>query len=245
MEMKDIIAFWGYPEKELIKKTKKEYNNAIWVDLDIDYNYPDLKLLPDNYCAIIKNISNNSMFLKDRIIKILAPIGKDKCDSAYFLSELLKEQGFEVVQSIFEDKCPDINSIKLPISKSTLPLKKKIELITKNIYEQKDYSHLESSEAQFGFWGVPPNDLDLLDIFPNNTEVFGWCRAVEAGYPADWELETFVNKNLPTVFFCQAFCSKTLVAKYLANKYQGLFVDADSTPTNSIKAKIEAFIKLR
>ncbi len=243
--MKDIIAFWGYPRKELIKKTKDEYANALWVDLDIDYNYPDLKLLPDNYCTIIKNIYNNSMFLKDRIIKILAPIGKDKCDSAYFLSELLKEEGFIVIESIFEDKCPNYNALNLPISKSNLPLKKKIELITKNIYEQKDYSDLKSVKPSFGFWGVPPNDLNLLDIFPDNTEVFGWSRAVEAGYPGDWGIETFVKENLPTVFFTQAFCSKTLVAKHLANKYQGLFVDVDTIPTNSIKAKIEAFIKLR
>ncbi len=243
--MKDIIAFWGYPRIELIEKTKKENPDAIWVDLDINYKYPDLKFIPDNYCTIIKNIYNNAIYLKDRIIKVLAPIGKDKCDSAYFIAHILKENGFNIEFSTFEDKCQDINNLKLPISKSDLPLKEKIELITKNIYERKDYSYLKEVKPTFGFWGVPPNDLDILNIFPNNTHVFGWSRAVEANYPGDWELETYYDENLPTVFFTQSFCSKTTVAKYLANKSGGLLIDIDTIPTNSIKAKIEAFIKLR
>ena len=242
---KNIIAFWGYPQKALIKEYKEKYPSASWVDLDIDYNYPNLKFTPDAYCTIIKNIINNAFYLKDKIIVILAPIGKDKCDSAYFVSEILKQEGFNIVTSVFENKCENVNSLKLPISKSNLPLKEKIELITKNIYEQKDYSNLIEVQPKFGFWGVPPNDLSILDIFPNETEVFGWTRAVEAGYPGDWEIETFVNPNLPTVFFTQAFCSKTNVAKYLANKYQGLYIDIDTIPTNSAKAKIEAFLKLR
>lgn len=242
---KDIIAFWGYPEKSLIKKTKLQYPNAKWVDLDIDVGAPDLKLLPENYCVIIKNIYNNALFLKDEIIEILAPVGKDKCDSAYFVSEILKEAGFKVVQSVFEDVCFDLTKINVPISKSSLPLKEKIELITKNIVEQKEYNHLQQIKPKFGFWGVPPNDLSLLDLFPDETEVFGWCRAVEAGYPGDFKLETYVDKNIPTIFFTQAFCSKTQLAKYLANKYEGLFIDVDVCPNASIRAKIEAFLKLR
>ena len=243
--MKDIIAFWGYPKIELIENAKHKYPSATWVDIDINYNYPDLKFVPDNYCVIIKNIYNNALFLKDRIIKILAPIGKDKCDSAYFISHMLKDMGMDIEFSTFEDKCPDIKKVKLPISKSSLPLKEKIELITKNIYERKDYSHLKEAKPSFGFWGVPPNDLDILDIFPDNTWVYGWSRAVEAGYPGDFNIETYVDKDVPTIFFTQAFCSKTQLAKYLANKYEGLFVDIDTIPSNSSKAKIEAFLKLR
>ena len=40
--MKDIIAFWGYPQPNLIKQAKTEFPNAQFVDLDIDFNYPDL-----------------------------------------------------------------------------------------------------------------------------------------------------------------------------------------------------------
>jgi len=243
--IKDIIAFWGYPEKEVINKTKSEYPNVKWVDLDIDYNYPDIKFLPENYCTIIKNIFNNAFYLKDRIIKILAPIGKDKCDSAYFASEILKQYGFNIVQTVFEDKCPDILNLKLPISKSNLPLKTKVELITKNIVEQKNYSNLNESKPVFGFWGVPPNDLSILELFPDNTHCYGWLRAVEAGYPGDYEIETYVDEGVPTIFFTQAFCSKTQLAKYLANKYEGLFVDIDTITNNSSRAKIEAFLKLR
>ncbi|MBQ8476108.1 hypothetical protein IJ531_03500, partial [bacterium] len=170
--------------------------------------------------------------------------GKDKCDSAYFIAHFLRGNGFCVEFSTFEDICPDIKNVKTPISKSNLPLKKKIELITKNIYERKDYSNLKEAVPSFGFWGVPPNDLSVLDIFPDNTHVFGWSRAVEANYPGDWNLETYIE-DIPTVFFTQSFCSKTTVAKYLANKSGGLLIDIDAIPTNSIKAKIEAFIKLR
>ncbi len=53
-----------------------------------------------------------------------------------------------------------------------------------------------------------------------------------------------VEKDLPTVFFAQTFCAKNQLAKYLANKHNGLYIDIDGTPTNSIKAKIEAFIKV-
>ena len=243
--MKDIIGFWGYPRIELIEDMKKKYPNAKFIDLDIDFNYPKQNSTPEAYCVIIKNILNNALYLKERIILILAPIGKDKCDSAFFVSEILKKQGFNIIQSTFEDKCPNINNLSLPICKSNLSLREKIEIITKNIIEQKDYSSLPQAKARFGFWGVPPNDLSILELFPNETEVFGWCRAVEAKYPGDFELEMYVDKNIPTIFFAQSFCSKNYLAKYLADKYQGLYIDIDSTPTNSAKAKIEAFLKLR
>ena len=102
--MKDIIAFWGYPRPEIIEKTKKEYPSALWVDLDIDFNNPKVSILPDNYCSIIKNIFNNAFFYKERIIKILAPIGRDKCDSALFAVEILKDFGFMIETSVFEEK---------------------------------------------------------------------------------------------------------------------------------------------
>ena len=61
----------------------------------------------------------------------------------------------------------------------------------------------------------------------------------------DFYLETYVREDLPTIFFTQAFCSKTFLAKHLANKYDGLFIDVDALSNNSVKAKIEAFLKLR
>ena len=55
----------------------------------------------------------------------------------------------------------------------------------------------------------------------------------------------YVDENVPTVFYSQAFCSKSSLAKYLADKYNGLYIDIDDYASNSIRAKIEAFLKLR
>ena len=39
MSMKNIIGFWGYPHPELINEYKKKYQNALWIDFDIDYGF--------------------------------------------------------------------------------------------------------------------------------------------------------------------------------------------------------------
>lgn len=243
--MKDIIGFWGYPHPDIIKEYKNRFPAAKWVDLDINFNYPKVNILPDAYCCILKNIFNNAFYLKDRLITVIAPVGKDKCDGAYFAVQILKEKGFEVIPSFFEDILPPEKLPPVPISESSLPLREKIERITANIIEQKNYDYLPKCKAQFGFWGVPPNDLSILELFPDSTSVFGWTRCVEAKNPANIELEMYVENSLPTVFFAQTFCAKNQLARYLAAKYNGLYIDIDSTPTNSVKAKIEAFLRLR
>lgn len=237
----DIIGFWGYPEPSVIEKNKALYPDAAWVDLDIDFNYPPSKVLPEAYCKIMKNIFDNAFYLKDRIIKILAPIGKDKCDSAFFAAQILKEAGFEVVTTVFED-CIDRGLT--PICTSNLPLREKFEVITASITGAQ-VPEVKQCEARFGFWGVPPNDLSVLELFPDSTHAYGWIRCVEAGVPADIELEMHVDPNVPTVFFAQTFCAKNQLAKYLANKYNGLYVDIDGYANNSTKAKLEAFLRLR
>lgn len=242
--MKNIIGFWGYIDPSVVKEYKKLYPEAVWVDLDICYDYPQTKLLPEAYCRIIKNIFDNAFYLKDKLIVILAPIGKDKCDSAFFASEILRENGFNVVQLKSEECLPLDKLPNTPISKSNIPLKDKIQLITNNITERKKYD-FEECKPRFGFWGVPPHDLSILDLFPNDTHVFGWLRCVEADNPSNIELETYVDPDLPTVFYSQTFCAKNQLAKYLANKYGGIYIDVDGMANNSIKAKIEAFLRLR
>lgn len=241
MNYENIIGFWGVPHPNLITKYKKLYPSAKWIDLDIDYGFTKQDILPKSYCAIIKNIINGAFHYKKSLIAILAPIGKDKCDSGFFAASILKDLGFNVITSIFEETNlkKDVN-----ISTSNLPLRKKIELITKSIYIPIETSFAEC-KPQFGFWGVPPNDLSILDLFPNNTHLYGWTRCVEANAPADIELEMFVNKDIPTVFYSQSFCSKAQLAKYLADKYDGLYIDIDDKATNSTKTKIEAFLRLR
>lgn len=234
-----IVGFWGYPNPKIVEKTKLEYPNAKWIDLDIDFNYQDKNILPDSYCKIVKNIINNSVELKP--VKIIAPIGKDKCDSGWFAAKVLKDLGYNVEESIYEDLT---NPKPIKISTSDMPLYDKFVTITGNIINRKEINPTQC-KPQFGFWGVPPNDLELLKLFPNNTHVYGWTRCVEAGTPADIDLEMYVEEDIPTVFYAQAFCAKSQLAKYLADKYNGLYIDIDDYANNSIKAKIEAFLRLR
>lgn len=244
--MKNKIGFWGYPHPQIIKRIKQQYPDAQWFDLDFDFSdkVPDFNILPESYCKIIKQIINNSIYFRDDLIKIVAPIGKDKCDSGWFAAQLLKDMGFDVEETIFETfeyRKP------LKISTSNMPLYDKITTITANIVKDTDIIDTKYTQckAKFGFWGVPPNDLEVLKLFPDETHVYGWTRCVEAGVPADIELEMYAEPEVPTVFYAQAFCSKTQLAKYLANKYNGLYIDIDDYATNSVKAKIEAFLRLR
>ena len=233
------IGFWGYPNPEIVKKTKEEYPNAEWIDLDIDFGYQDKNILPDSYCKIVKNIINNTVKLNPE--KIIAPIGKDKCDSGWFAAKLLKDLGYNVEESIYENL---ENPYPIKICTSSMPLYDKFVTITDNIVERKEIITTQC-QPKFGFWGVPPNDLELLKLFPDETHVYGWTRCVEAGTPADIDLEMYVDEDVPTVFYAQAFCAKSQLAKYLADKYNGLYIDIDDYANNSIKAKIEAFLRLR
>ena len=245
--MKVKIGFWGYPPPQVINRVRKEYPNAQWFDLDYDFSdkVPDANILPESYCKIIKQIINNSLYFRDEIIKIVAPIGKDKCDSGWFASQLLKDMGFDVEETkfeTFEHRSPVV------ISTSNMTLYDKVTTITANITATHPTplpKWAREVKPKFGFWGVPPNDLEVLKLFPDETHVYGWTRCVEAKVPADIELEMYVEPDVPTVFYAQAFCSKTQLAKYLANKYNGLYIDIDDYATNSVKAKIEAFLRLR
>ena len=239
--MKEVkeIGFWGYPDPKITEEYKAKYPSAEWIDLDIDFGAPKTNILPESYCKIIRNIIDNSLNIKPDVI--IAPIGKDKCDSGWFASKVLADMGLNVVQTIYEKLEP---KREIKICKSNLPLYDKVNAVTNNIIRYNP-PKVELCEAKFGFWGVPPNDLEILKLFPDTTHVYGWIRCVEAGTPADLDLEMYVNPNVPTVFYAQAFCSKAQLAKYLADKYNGLYIDIDDYASNSIKAKIEAFLKLR
>ncbi len=245
------IGFWGYPTPSKIQELKQKYPNAEWIDLDIDFEYPKTNLLPESYCKIIKNIIDNTFYIKPDLI--VAPIGKDKCDSGWFASKILSGMGFNVITTIFEDLEP---KREIKICRSKMPLIDKITSITAGIIDNSIFQKTQTtavipdnntSENQLftpGFWGVPPNDLSILKLFPDTTHVYGWTRCVEAGTPADLDLEMYVNPKVPTVFYAQAFCSKAQLAKYLADKYNGLYIDIDDYASTSVRAKIEAFLKL-
>ena len=249
MENKKIIGFWGYPNPDIINNTKIQYPDAQWIDLDIDFNNPKTNILPESYCKIIRNIMDNTIFLKPDLI--IAPIGKDKCDSGWFASKILEDLGFNVKQTIYEELYP---KHEIKICRSKMPLYEKITTITADIIKPiprilphaiiPEDNTSKNSLFTPGFWGVPPNDLEILKLFPDTTHVYGWTRCVEAGTPADLDLEMYVNPKVPTVFYAQAFCSKAQLAKYLADKYNGLYIDIDDYASNSVKAKIEAFLRL-
>ena len=96
-----------------------------------------------------------------------------------------------------------------------------------------------------GFWGVPPRDFSILDLFPDTTHVYGWARCMENKSPDNMEIELQVDAEIPTVFFAQSFCQKSMLARYLAHKYNGMFVDVDAQLDDSVRAKVIAFLTLR
>lgn len=241
LSSKKYIAFWGYPDPVVMQNVKLDYPDADWLDLDVDFDAPDFNILPDVSCKIIKNLVNNAFYYKNNIVKVIAAIGKEKCDSGWYVAHLLKKFGFDVIETKFEQL---ENRKPIIYSTSNLPLIDKINLIMNSIPSPIKVD-CEYVQPKFGFWGVPPNDIEILKLFPNETHVYGWTRCCEAGVPADLDFEMFVDEDVPTVFYAQAFCAKGALAKYLADKYSGLYIDIDDYATNSVKAKIEAFLRLR
>lgn len=239
-----ILALWGYPDQSVLTRMFAQYPSHCVVDLDISYGVPESKILPDNYCQIITNIIDNAVFLKDKIDLIIASVGEEKCDQGRFAAYILERMGFNVVKTkIVETDSPLIEPV---ISTSTLPLKEKVLLIMDSMLKPELLAsyQLQRSEPTHGFWGVPPNDICILDLFPHSTHLFGWTRCVEMMCPADLEQEMFVLENIPTVFFAQTFCAKMQLAKFLAKKHDGLYVDVDDFMSVSVRAKIEAFLRL-
>lgn len=240
LKKRKVIGIWGYPDTEIFMQVRKKHPQHEIIDLDVNYKMPSSNIIPDAYCRIIRNIIDNSIALKDNIEVIIAAVGEEKCDAGRFAAKILEDMGFNVIQTKYNDNCKNNTTL---ISTSNLPLKKKIVKIMDNIIEKQEIK-FEQVAPEYGFWGVPPNDLSFLELFPDTTHVYGWTRAVEAGRPADIDLEMFVDENIPTVFFAQTFCAKMQLAKYLAKKHDGLYVDVDDKASNSVKAKIEAYIKL-
>ena len=67
---------------------------------------------------------------------------------------------------------------------------------------------------------------------------------MERDTPADLETEVYVPGGVPTVFFAQAFCQKNVLARFLARKHRGLYVEVDEKMTRAVRAKVEAFLTL-
>ncbi len=240
-----LIGFYGFPSRGVLKDVVDRHGPDVsLVDLDVATGAPNSGVLPATTCRIIMNIIDNAVFLKDRLVAVVAAVGEDKCDRGRHVAFILKRMGFNVIETRFRES--DFENRELVYSVSNLPVDEKINRIMDTIVEPSvpEEKRPVRCEPTHGFWGVPPNDFRILRLFPPTTHVYGWTRCVEAGRPGDLELESFVDEGVPTVFFTQSFCAKQDLAHYLAEKHHGLAIDCHRTVSDSILAKIEAFLRL-
>ena len=217
----------------------RKYPFAEFIDLDVDMSAPPSGLVPDAYCQIVTNIVDNALHLKGDLKVIIAAVGEDKCDGGRFAALILKDLGFPIM----EIRNPATERAPITIATSRLPLRDKVDRIMDSVRLPNEMEY-EQVKPTHGFWGVPPHDMRLLELFPDTTHVYGWTRCVEAGVPADLELEMQVDAGVPTIFYAQTFCQKNSLARYLADKHDGLYIDCDGPLTNSVIAKVQAFIRM-
>ena len=234
-----LIGYWGCPPREVMEQAARKHPYDEFIDLDVALGAPPSHLVPDAYCQIVTNIVDNAVHLRDRLRFIIGAVGEDKCDGGRFAALILRDLGLHVV----EVRNPNDQRQPVTIATSGLPLREKIDRIMDTV-RRPNRRIYKPVKPTHGFWGVPPHDMAMLDLFPDSTHVYGWTRCVEAGVPADLDLEMYVDPGVPTVFYAQTFCAKTALAKYLAEKYDGLYIDCDGTMTNSVVAQITAFIRL-
>ena len=233
----------GIPPLEVIRELNA--NNTIIHDLDTPMIKADIELtapyLPRVYCAILRTVVLNGLHLT--LDAIYIDVGPGKCDCALHVATVLEDM---LAIPIYRTKNEDMTSFGTPISQSRMGLMQKFERITEGVKNTKEMPCPPAPcKPTAGFWGVPPRDFSILDLFPDTTHVYGWTRCMENKTPADHELELHYNPDIPTVFYAQSFCAKTALARHLANKHpHGLYLDSDVTAGGSAKAKIQAFLEL-
>jgi len=196
--------------------------------------------LPRTTCRIIRRVLDNALALKPD--EIIVDDGYGKCDAARGLADLLEDLlGIPITRTRNGNRA----EAGTPISDSSLPLRRKMELILDDLIQPKTHELQPQPNPPAAIWGVPAADFSLYQLFPDGSQVLGWTRCLENRTPADWELEMWVPGDTPTVFFAQTFCAKTIVAQRLARKHDGLFVDVDGVMPQPVRAKIEAFLRFR
>ena len=239
-----LIGYFGFPRRGLLRDVRRRFGEDLpLVDLDVAAGAPDSGLLPRATCRIIANIVDNAADLGERLTAVVAAVGEDKCDRGRHASWILKGMGLNVFESRFPEE--EFEDRDLIWSTGRGPLPDRLDRIMETVVDPSPPADPpEKCEPTHGFWGVPPNDFRLLELFPETTHLYGWIRCVEAGRPADLDLECMVDEGIPTVFFHQSFCAKQDLAHNLAERYGGIAVDCHCEINDSILAKVEAFIKL-
>lgn len=237
-----LAGFIGCPPGEVLAR----YSHCTLIDLDnvqpgVSQGQSE-HLLPATTCRIIKRILDNLLALRPAVV--VFDDGYSKCDNARFLGRLIVDllPGVTLVRT----QNDNLAGKGIRICDSTLPLARKVGLILDDIVKPQDLSGLEAcASPPAAFWGVPCADDSVYDLFPEGTQVLGWLRCFENRTPADLNLECWVPEGIPTVFFTQTFCSKNILARHLARRHNGLYVDIDGNMSRSERAKIEAFLHFR
>lgn len=236
------IGIVGVPPLEIICQINAEQDSII------DLDEPQLLLpidltdqhLPRVYCAVLRTVLLNALNL--HLDRIYIDVGPGKCDCALHVAAVLKDL---LSIPVIATRNTDTEGFGFPICQSSLPLTEKMQAITKGVQLCRPSPAYEPCTPTAGFWGVPPRDFSILALFPDSTHVYGWARCMENKTPADLELESCCNLEIPTVFFAQSFCAKTALAKHLAARHpKALWVDCDVSAGSSLRAKIEAFLEL-
>ncbi len=231
----------GVPPRELLERARLLSSEIVDIDMPVIGVTPACseKYLPKVFCATLRTIMSNA--LKLDLDWLLLATGADKCDGARFVALALRD-----LLSIPIITVENLNFQRRghPICQSDLPVTEKVAMIISRVVDGDKPLELRECRPEFGFWGVPPHDFAVLDLFPNRTHIYGWTRCFENDTPADLALEMEVDPGVPTVFFAQSFCQKNALAQYLAKKHHGLYVEVDTGITKSARAKIEAFLAL-
>jgi hypothetical protein len=240
---KKRVGIVGVPPLAVIKQLETEGDTIF--DLDEPLVKKDIELassyLPRVFCAILRTVVINAVSLKPD--KIYIDVGPGKCDCALHTATILTD--ILPKTTIITTRNQDQIDFGTPICTSRMPLLGKISLITRSVQSAKPYQDRPACTPTAGFWGVPPRDFSLLNLFPETTHVYGWSRCMENKTPDNQQMEELFNPDIPTVFFAQSFCAKTALAQHLASRHpHGLYVDCDVTAGNSAKAKIQAFLEL-
>jgi hypothetical protein len=237
-----VIGLAGVPHLETIKSYLDKGYTIVDLDNPLDGVRREEKIIPRVYCPILRRVAENCfhLFRNDGLSLVLADVGEGKCDGMRYLASYFELEGIPVIV----ERNSNMTGAGFPISVSDLSLREKMELIVDTVIKPPPSGiKLRKTKPVCGFWGVPPYDFDILDLFPENTHIYGWTRCMENKTPADLSLELSLDPDVPTVFFAHSFCQKTVLACNLAKRYQGLFVEVDERLTRSTTAKIEAFIK--
>ena len=243
LEKPNVVGIVGMPPLEIIR----ELNAADIVihDLDTPLVKADIELttsyIPRVYCAILRTVVLNCLHLK--LDAIYIDVGPGKCDCALHVATVLEDM---LDIPIYKTENDDMIGYGNPISQCNMELLRKFEHITEGVKSAaKPVGSPDFCQPTAGFWGVPPRDFSILDLFPATTHIYGWTRCMENKTPADHALEVKFNPDIPTVFYAQSFCAKTALARHLADKHpHGLYLDSDVTAGGSAKAKVQAFLEL-